>query len=175
MPARMVHHFQALQKTTSASWGRMSRMIKPVPVSARFPIPLVLPIEIMLGIFEMMPPEAVVAAICTCWYMHGLYCEEGTFAADELWKHLLARTFPARLTGAPGPNAPPRLRRSNMSSVRNLSNDWVAYVREIRAVRRRPLLLPHPPQNSPAGQPSRCVSSSHLVARCLDRPRRRQG
>lgn len=153
MPARMVHHFQAMQRTTSASFLRGVRaMVKPTPTAVRFPIPLALPCEIMLGIFEMMPPESVVAVVCCCWYMHGLYCEEGTFAADELWKHLLARTFPARLTGAPGPNAPPRLRRSNYVSLRNLSNDWVAYVRELRAVRAGP---PSPPR--PVACPPRLI------------------
>ena len=55
--------------------------------------------------------------------------------STELWDHLLKRTFPARLTGAPGPNAPPRLRRSNYLTLSTLSCEWVQYVREIRAVR----------------------------------------
>ena len=143
MPApRMVHHFTAM-RSTSASWGRRLQegmrtasgglLSKPPPPTSRFPIPLALPVEIMLGIFEMLPPEAAVSVVCCCWYMHGLYCEEGTFASDQLWTHLLKRTFPARLTGAPGPNAPPRLRsRSNYATLATLSNDWVHYVRELR-------------------------------------------
>ena len=138
----MVHHFTAM-RSTSASWGRRLQegmrtasgglLSKPPPPTSRFPIPLALPVEIMLGIFEMLPPEAAVSVVCCCWYMHGLYCEEGTFASDQLWTHLLKRTFPARLTGAPGPNAPPRLRsRSNYATLATLSNDWVHYVRELR-------------------------------------------
>ena len=84
--------------------------------------------------FELMPPESVVCLVCCCSYMRAIYCEEGTFASDQLWKHLLKRTFPVRLTGAPGPNAPPRVpRRSNMMTVCALSRDWVEYVRALRA------------------------------------------
>ena len=144
MPARMVHHFQALQRSTSASWGRVKAALK-APTSTRFPIPLALPCEIMLGVFEMLPPEAVVSVVCCCWYMHGLYTEEGTFAADQLWDHLLKRTFPVRLTGAPGPNAPPRIfRRSNYLTLSTLSSDWVQYVRELRSVRARAAATPPP-------------------------------
>jgi len=129
----MVHHFQALQRSTTGSWGRiLARAGSKAPPMTRLPIPLMLPCEILLGILEMLPPEAVVSLVCCCWYMHGLYCEEGTFAADQLWSHLLKRTFPARLTGAPGPNAPPRLRRSNYLTLSALSSDWVQYVRELR-------------------------------------------
>ena len=139
MPARMIiHNFQqSISRVATASTvGRAVRAaLKPPEEKRRFPIPLALPCEIMLGVFEMLPPEAAVAVVCCCWYMHGLYCEEGTFAADQLFAHLLKRTFPARLTGAPGPNAPPRLRRSNMLTLQALSSDWVAYVRELRAVR----------------------------------------
>lgn len=80
----------------------------------------------------MLPPESAVSLVCTCWYMRGLYCEEGTFVADQFWDQLLRRTFPMRLTGAPGPNAPPRLRRSNQITLCALSSDWVHYVRELR-------------------------------------------
>jgi len=131
-PVRMVHHFQAIQRSTTASLSRVRAVLK-TPPSSRFPIPLALPCELVLCIFEMLPPEAVVSLVCCCWYMHGLYCEEGTFAADQLWAHLLKRTFPARLTGAPGPNAPPRLRRSNYLTLSALSSDWVRYVRQLRA------------------------------------------
>lgn len=143
----MIHHFsQSIQRRTSDSWGRIQNTLKKTPPSSRFPIPLALPCEIMLGVMEMLPPESVVAVVCCCQYMHGLYTEEGTFVADQLWDQLLRRTFPARLTGAPGPNAPPRLRRgsnhlklSNKLTLSALSSDWVQYVRELRAVRCTPL------------------------------------
>ena len=101
----------------------------------RYPIPLALPCELFLGLCDLLPPEAVVALVCCSSYMRALYCEEGTFAADQLWHHLLGRTFPARLTGAPGPNAPPRLRTSNYLTLCALSGDWVRYVRQLRKVR----------------------------------------
>ena len=138
MPARMVHHFSnAVQHRASASWGRVRAALRSSQ-AARFPIPLALPCEIMLAIFEMLPPESAVSVVCCCQYMQALYCEEGTFFADQFWDGLLRRTFPARLTGAPGPNAPPRLRRSNKLTLCNLSCDWVKYVRELRAVRDAP-------------------------------------
>ena len=93
---------------------------------------------------ELLPPESTVSVVCCCWYMHGLYCEEGTFAADQLWAQVLKRTFPHRLTGAPGPNSPPRLRRSNYWTLSALSGDWVRYVRELRAVSDTPS---HPPSH----------------------------
>jgi hypothetical protein len=137
MPVRMIHKTaQAVQQRASRSWGRMmSSALTKDPSggpSKKFPIPLALPCEIMLGIFEMLPPESAVSLVFCCWYMRGLYCEEGTFPADQLWAQLLRRTFPVRLTGAPGPNAPPRLRRSNQLTLSALSGDWVDYARELR-------------------------------------------
>lgn len=131
-PVRMIYHLSTkVQDRASASWGRVRAVLRASP-AARFPIPLVLPCEILLGVIEMLPPESAVSLVCTCWYMRGLYCEEGTFVADQFWDQLLRRTFPMRLTGAPGPNAPPRLRRSNQITLCALSSDWVHYVRELR-------------------------------------------
>ena len=143
MPTRMVHHLRpsavatAVANRASASLARMRdfSLSSAPPIKSRFPIPLALPCEIMLAILEMLPPESAVSLVCCCRYMHGLYCDdEGTFPADQLWDHLLRRTFPLRLTGAPGPNAPPRLRRSNHFTVSQLSCDWVVYARQLRAV-----------------------------------------
>jgi hypothetical protein len=153
----------------------MRAAMRPVPPN-RFPIPLALPCEIALALFEMLPPESVVSVVCCCWYMYGLYCEDGTFASDQLWAAMLQRTFPSRLTGAPGPNVPPRLLKlSPRLTVCRLAADWMAYVTEIRAVRaanssfptcdlhasRRPciLRLPSPPARRPASAPSRVAES----------------
>ena len=114
MPVRVVHHsmvVRALNSRATASWGRMRSAFKPPP-PARFPIPLLLPCEILLIVAEMLPPEACACLVNCCSYMRGLYCEDGTFATEQLWGALLRRTFPQRYTGAPGPNAPPRLRGS---------------------------------------------------------------
>ena len=139
----MVHHLipSTIANRASASMNRMRAVLTPIPAKSRFPIPLALPCEIMLAIFEMLPPESAVSLVCCCWYMNGLYCEEGTFPADELWAQLLRRTFPLRLTGAPGPNAPPRLRRSNHLTVSQLSCDWCEYARQLRAVSHLPRQL----------------------------------
>ena len=99
---------EARTRATSG-WGRVRSAFKPPP-PARFPIPLLLPCEILLIVAEMLPPEACACLVNCCSYMRGLYCEDGTFATEQLWGALLRRTFPQRYTGAPGPNAPPRLR-----------------------------------------------------------------
>lgn len=146
MPTRMVHHLlpsavaSAVARRASRAASQIQSSLSPAPpIKSRFPIPLALPCEIMLAIFQMLPPEAAVSLVCCCRYMHGLYCDdEGTFPADQLWDQLLRRTFPSRLTGAPGPNAPPRLRRSNRLTVSQLSCDWVRYARQIREVSRSP-------------------------------------
>ena len=132
-PPRMIHHINAL-KGSSLSRIRFSSSKAEKASSTGFPILLALPVEIILGLFEMLPPEAVMRAVCCCWYMYGLYCEDGTFASDQLWDTLLRRTFPSRLTGAPGPNVPPRLRKSPRLTLCSLAADWVDYVRELRAV-----------------------------------------
>lgn len=156
MPVRVVHHsmvVRALNSRATASWGRVRSAFKPPP-PARFPIPLILPCEILLIVAEMLPPEACACLVNCCSYMRGLYCEDGTFATEQLWAALLRRTFPQRYTGAPGPNAPPRLRGSARLALGVFARDWVGYRRMLRAVRTFPppcrLLhapstpLPHP-------------------------------
>ena len=97
-PVRMVHHsivVPSWRNRASASWGRVrAAMSKPGP--PRYPIPLLLPCEILLIICEMLPPEACACLINCCSYMRGLYCEDGTFATEQLWVALLRRTFPQR-------------------------------------------------------------------------------
>ena len=155
MPVRVVHHsmvVRALNSRATASWGRMRSAFKPPP-PARFPIPLLLPCEILLIVAEMLPPEACACLVNCCSYMRGLYCEDGTFATEQLWGALLRRTFPQRYTGAPGPNAPPRLRGSARLALGVFARDWVGYRRMLRAVRpllpppspSRPCFTPHPP------------------------------
>ena len=58
---------------------------------ARFPIPLLLPCEILLQLVEMLPPEAVVCLVCTCSYMRGLYCEDAIYPTETLWHALLEK------------------------------------------------------------------------------------
>jgi len=136
MAPRINFHFPTkVQHRASASWGRVRAAMRTAPPN-RFPIPLALPCELALGLFEMLPPETVVCLVCCCWYMYGLYCEDGTFASDQLWDALLRRTFPSRLTGAPGPNVPPRLRKSPRLTLCTLSSDWGSYVRDLRAAPR---------------------------------------
>ena len=158
MPVRVVHHsmvVRALNSRATASWGRMRSAFKPPP-PARFPIPLLLPCEILLIVAEMLPPEACACLVNCCSYMRGLYCEDGTFATEQLWNALLRRTFPQRYTGAPGPNAPPRLRGSARLALGVFARDWVGYRRMLRAV--RPLLPPPLPSrpcfNPPLPLPS---------------------
>ena len=137
MPVRVVHHsmvVRALNSRATASWGRVRSAFKPPP-PARFPIPLLLPCEILLIVAEMLPPEACACLVNCCSYMRGLYCEDGTFATEQLWNALLRRTFPQRYTGAPGPNAPPRLRGSARLALGVFARDWVGYRRMLRAVR----------------------------------------
>jgi hypothetical protein len=144
MPVRVVHHsmvVRALNNRATASWGRVRSAFKPPP-PARFPIPLILPCEILLIVAEMLPPEACACLVNCCSYMRGLYCEDGTVATEQLWAALLRRTFPQRYTGAPGPNAPPRLRGSARLALGVFARDWVGYRRMLRAVRMR---LPPPP------------------------------
>ena len=145
MPVRVVHHsmvVRALNSRATASWGRVRSAFKPPP-PARFPIPLILPCEILLIVAEMLPPEACACLVNCCSYMRGLYCEDGTFATEQLWAALLRRTFPQRYTGAPGPNAPPRLRGSARLALGVFARDWVGYRRMLRAVRTHS--LPRPP------------------------------
>ena len=145
MPVRVVHHsmvVRALNSRATASWGRVRSAFKPPP-PARFPIPLILPCEILLIVAEMLPPEACACLVNCCSYMRGLYCEDGTFATEQLWAALLRRTFPQRYTGAPGPNAPPRLRGSARLALGVFARDWVGYRRMLRAVRTHS--LPQPP------------------------------
>ena len=141
-PVRMVHHsivVPSWRNRASASWGRVrAAMSKPGP--PQYPIPLLLPCEILLIICEMLPPEACACLINCCSYMRGLYCEDGTFATEQLWVALLRRTFPQRYTGAPGPNAPPRLRGSCRLGIGVLARDWVEYRRMLRAVRPAPFV-----------------------------------
>jgi hypothetical protein len=144
MPVRVVHHsmvVRALNNRATASWGRVRSAFKPPP-PARFPIPLILPCEILLIVAEMLPPEACACLVNCCSYMRGLYCEDGTVATEQLWAALLRRTFPQRYTGAPGPNAPPRLRGSARLALGVFARDWVGYRRMLRAVCMR---LPPPP------------------------------
>ena len=145
MPVRVVHHsmvVRALNSRATASWGRMRSAFKPPP-PARFPIPLLLPCEILLIVAEMLPPEACACLVNCCSYMRGLYCEDGTFATEQLWNALLRRTFPQRYTGAPGPNAPPRLRGSARLALGVFARDWVGYRRMLRAVRPHLSSPPH--------------------------------
>ena len=107
----------------------------PVVSPTRFPIPILLPCEIVMDLVERLSPEAAVRLVCCCQYMRGLYCEDGIFPTDDLWASLLLRTWPTRLTGAPGPNAPPRLRLSARGQLSVFSAQWVGYVRELRSVR----------------------------------------
>ena len=126
----------SVHRRRDKSWSRFAPRVSRTVLVVHFPIPLALPVEILLGLFEMLPPEAVVSLVCCCRYMHGLYCEDGTFATDQLWDALLRRTFPLRLTGAPGPNVPPRLRQNPRLTVCMLSGDWMKYVQELRAAPR---------------------------------------
>lgn len=126
----MIHHLLR-GRPSRVGYSLGSKATAPPPV--RFPILLALPVEIVLGLFEMLPPEAIVSAVCCCWYMYGLYCEDGTYAGDQLWDPLLRRTFPSRLTGAPGPNAPPRVRKSPRLTLCSLAANWCQYVRDLRA------------------------------------------
>ena len=173
MPARMVHRFQ---HRASAGWGRVRAVLKPSPPPPPFPIPLALPIELQLAIFEQLPPESIVALVCCCSYMHGLYSDDGSFATEQLWGPLLRRTFPSRLTGAPGPNAPPRLKRAPRLVVSAFGNQWVDYLKQLRAVRTRRRRArepreagrPRPPRATPAGWEGRAAR-----ARGCGAPRRR--
>lgn len=61
-----------------------------------------------------------------------MYCEDDTYPTKYLWTSLLKRTYPIRLTGAPGPNAPPMLHRSHRLTLATFSRDWVRYLRELR-------------------------------------------
>ena len=133
MPVRAVHHAVVVRNRASAQWCRVRAALRAVP-PARLPIPLLLPCEILLQIAEWLNPESVVAVVCCCKYMCGLYCEDGTFNTEQLWNHLLQRTFPCRHTGAPGPNGPPRLRSTNRLAVGVFSGEWTAYRRELLAV-----------------------------------------
>ena len=105
MPVRAVHHAGAVRSRATARWCRVKAVLRspPSPI-LRLPIPLLLPCEVLLQVAEYLPPESVVALVCCCKYMAGLYCEDGTRPTEHLWNALLARTFPARHTGAPGPN-----------------------------------------------------------------------
>ena len=167
MPVRVVHHstvVRALNSRATASWGRVRSAFKPPP-PARFPIPLLLPCEILLIVAEMLPPEACACLVNCCSYMRGLYCEDGTFATEQLWGALLRRTFPQRYTGAPGPNAPPRLRGSARLALGVFARDWVGYRRMLRAV--RPLLPPphcRPVRDSP---PTPLAVGATRLARAL--------
>ena len=158
MPVRVVHHsmvVRALNNRATASWGRVRSAFKPPP-PARFPIPLILPCEILLIIAEMLPPEACACLVNCCSYMRGLYCEDGTFATEQLWAALLRRTFPQRYTGAPGPNAPPRLRGSARLALGVFARDWVGYRRMLRAVSTCP---PPPVSSTPLPHPFHAPST----------------
>ena len=170
MPVRVVHHsmvVRALNSRATASWGRMRSAFKPPP-PARFPIPLLLPCEILLIVAEMLPPEACACLVNCCSYMRGLYCEDGTFATEQLWGALLRRTFPQRYTGAPGPNAPPRLRGSARLALGVFARDWVGYRRMLRAV--RPSFLPPPLPSGPCFTPHSPCFRRHAPSTRLPRP-----
>ena len=144
MPVRAVHHstvVRSVQHRASVGWGRIKGALRP-PVTLRYPIPLLLPCEILLQLIELMSPEAAVCLVCSCKYMRGLYCEDATYPTENLWHSLLLRTFPARLTGAPGPNGPPRLKKTHRLAVCAFSREWVSYCRLLRAVRSHPPSLP---------------------------------
>ena len=126
----------AVQKTLGRSKHGTKKERAPLEPKVGFPIPLGLPCDIFLGIVQMLPPESVVSVICCCKDMHSLYCKDDLYCADNLWEGLLSRTFPMRLTGAPGPNAPPRLHRSLRITCSGLSCEWVEYLRELRKMPR---------------------------------------
>ena len=162
MPVRAVHHstvVRAVHHRASATVNRMRAAISPSKVLPRFPIPLLLPCEILLKVVDDMPPEAAVCLVCTCKHMRGLYSEDGIYPSDALWTSLLARTFPVRLTGAPGPNAPPRLKGTDRQKLCAYSAGWVQYARALRAVRRPQASLP--PQGPRAGEHPQGLSSPH--------------
>ena len=169
MPVRVVPHsmvVRALNSRATASWGRVRSAFKPPP-PARFPIPLILPCEILLIVAEMLPPEACACLVNCCSYMRGLYCEDGTFATEQLWAALLRRTFPQRYTGAPGPNAPPRLRGSARLALGVFARDWVGYRRMLRAVRTFPPPLSSPPRPFHAASAPLVTPSPALQAPCM--------
>ncbi len=137
MPVRAVHHAGAVRSRATARWCRVKAVLRspPSPI-LRLPIPLLLPCEVLLQVAEYLPPESVVALVCCCKYMAGLYCEDGTRPTEHLWNALLARTFPARHTGAPGPNGPPRLRGTSRVAVGIFSAEWTSYRAELLAAPR---------------------------------------
>ena len=132
-----MHHSLVVRARMSANWNRVKASMR-APVPARYPIPLLLPCEILLIVCEMLPPEACACLVNCCKFMHGLYCEDGSVWTEQLWNALLRRTFPQRYTGAPGPNAPPRVRGSCRIGIGVLAREWVECRRLIKAVRRRP-------------------------------------
>lgn len=136
MPVRVVHHsnvVRAVHHHASVGWGRIKGVLRTTS-TLRLPIPLLLPCEILLQLVDLLPPESAVCLVCACKYMRRLYCNDVSYPTDFLWEALLARTFPSRLTGAPGPNGPPRLKKSPRLVVCDFSKQWVAYCRMLRAV-----------------------------------------
>ena len=136
MPVRAVHHglspVRLASRGLSAGWERMRSSLRPAP-APRLPIPLMLPCEIFDLVVQQLPPEAVVRLICSCRYLRGLYCENGSDVTNGLWEALLRRTFPTRFTGAPGPNSPTLKKCSSRDAVAAYAREWVPYHRALRA------------------------------------------
>lgn len=149
MPVRAVHHstvVRAVHHRASAIKGRIKGALRP-PATARFPIPLYLPCEILLLVIDELPPEAAVCLLCACKDVRTLYCDDSIYPSNTVWRSLLSRTFPLRLTGAPGPNAPPRLKMNDRLTLCEFSRDWTSYCRQLRAVSARLQSHFHPCQS----------------------------
>ncbi|KAL1530955.1 hypothetical protein AB1Y20_001846 [Prymnesium parvum] len=131
MPVRVVHHSSVVRRA-AATVHRMRAALRSSPPPRRLPIPLLLPCELLLLLAEQLPPEAVVRLVCCCAAMRTLYARDGATHSDALWAALLQRTFPVRLTGAPGPNAPPRLKGTARLHLCTYSREWTAYCASLK-------------------------------------------